>query len=516
MIEHFFVLMLENRSFDHMLGLSQIVGVDAATGQATAIEGLVGTEANRLISGLEIPVSDGAGYAMSVDPGHEFADVLEQLCGSSAIYRPGSPYPPITNSGFATSFARKWPTQDPATIMRCFRPDQIPVLYALATEFGVCDHWFSSLPGPTWPNRLFVHAASSSGLDGSPKGIEHVSAVLEGYKFRNGTTFDRLSAAGRKWHIVEGDELPQSLTLAGLIKSALDGHFLSMEEFARALAAPGFDDQYVFIEPNYGHVLYDGSNFKCGNSQHPLDDVTRGEKLLKYIYELIRNSPHWEKSALIITYDEHGGFFDHVPPPSAIAPQDNPSPSYGHNGFDFSQLGVRVPAVVVSPYTPAGLIDHAVHDHSSVPATLETLFGLDPLTGRDRAAEPLTAMFPLANPRSDAPTSLPSPADSGLPDCEGELEDRLAASLASSPEHLAGQVDDALVGFVQVAVARQLHLAAKVTGDLESAVASEGDRLLSAYQAITSKFDAVKFIHKTRQDYRSSRASLPDRPDVAP
>ena len=506
MIEHVFVLMLENRSFDHMLGFAGLRGIDAATGEQTVADGLTGREANRLQSGAEIPVSAGADWVIGVDPGHEFANVLEQLCGVGAAYAPGSPYPPIDNSGFAASFDQQAAGRDPAAIMQCFRPEQLPVLTALATSFGVCDRWFSSLPGPTWPNRLFLHASTSAGLDGSPKGVEHLTAVLGGYQFRNGTIFDRMSAAGLKWHIVEGDELPQSLTIAGLVNSALDGHFWSMDEFAAAISAPDFAEHYVFIEPNYGHVLYDGSNFKCGNSQHPLDDITRGEKLIKDVYELIRHSPHWEQSALIITYDEHGGFFDHVPPPVAIPPGDQPSPNYGHNGFDFSQLGVRVPAIVVSPYTPAGLIDHAVHDHSSVPASLEKLFGLAPLTDRDRAASPLTAMFPLAAPRSDTPPSLPNPANSGVPDCEGSLEEKLAASVAS-PGRLAERVDDALVGFVQVAVARQLHMAARVAGDLESAVASEGDRLLSTYQAITTKLDAAKFIHKTRQDYRAHRDS---------
>jgi phospholipase C len=506
MIEHVFVLMLENRSFDHMLGLAGIRGIDAATGEQRAVDGLVGNEFNRLPSGAEIAVGKGADWIMGADPGHEFTHVLEQLCGVGTAYTPGSAYPPINNSGFAASFAAQDPGRNPATVMQCFRPEQVPVLVALATSFGVCDRWFSSLPGPTWPNRLFLHAASSSGLDSSPVGIEHLSAVLAGYKFRNGTIYDRLNSAGLKWHIVEGDELPQSLTVAGLIDSALQDHFWDMQEFSAALSTPGFTDHYIFIEPNYGHVLYDGSNFKCGNSQHPLDDVTRGEKLIKDVYEMIRRSPYWEQSALIITYDEHGGFFDHVPPPAAAPPGDNPSPDYGHFGFDFSRLGVRVPAVVVSPYTPAGLVDHQVHDHSSVPATLEALFSLEPLTDRDRGAAPLTAMFPLAAARPDAPLTLPDPANSGLPDCEGSLGEKLAASL-TSPGNLAGRVDDALVGFLHVAIARQLHMAAKKTGDLESAVAAEGDRLLSTFGAITNKLEAAKFIEQTRQEYQAHKSS---------
>jgi len=355
---------------------------------------------------------------------------------------------------------------------------------------------------------LFVHAASSAGLDDSPTTLQSVETLLDGYKFANGTIYSRLEASGLDWRIVEGDSLPPSLTLGGMIRSAIEGRFISMAQLAAQVSDPSFQDRYVFIEPNYGHVLLDGSNFKCGNSQHPLDDVTRGERLVKDVYELIRNSPIWEKSLLIITYDEHGGFFDHVAPPSAKPPNDGPnSAEYSQHGFDFTRLGVRVPALIISAHTPRGTIDHSVHDHSSVLATLERLFGLAPLTDRDRGAVGLDSLFALAVPRTDAPTFLPPPAVSGIAECDEAGEEKLAGARAVAPDGLGGAVDPALVGFLHVAVARNLHLAAAASHDVDKAKEVEGERLLETYRGVQTKFDAAKYIHDVDRRYRAFRES---------
>jgi phospholipase C len=156
-------------------------------------------------------------------------------------------------------------------------------------------------------------------------------------------------------------------------------------------------------------------DFTCGNSQHPLDDVTRGERLIKQVYETIRNSPLWQESVLVITYDEHGGFFDHVEPPAAVAPGDPISDEdNNHHDFKFDRLGVRVPSVIVSPLIPRGTIDHTTYDHTSVLATVERLFGLRPLTERDSAANDFLHLFSLSSPRLDTPATLPEPAESGF------------------------------------------------------------------------------------------------------
>src|SRR5580658_9392660 len=163
-LKHIFVLMLENRSFDHLLGFSGITGADAVTGEPTAINGLTGQEANTH-NGQSHPVSKSVPTSMAFDPGHEFEHVLQQLTGTAPPLPAGGVYPPVTLSGFADPFVKSSGATDPGEVMQCFDPSQLPVLVTLAREFALCDHWFSSLPGPTWPNRFFVAAGTSGGLD---------------------------------------------------------------------------------------------------------------------------------------------------------------------------------------------------------------------------------------------------------------------------------------------------------------------------------------------------------------
>ncbi|HZH78239.1 MAG TPA: alkaline phosphatase family protein, partial [Archangium sp.] len=387
-IKNVFVLMLENRSFDHMLGFSGLTGTDAVTGERTRLNGLSGTESNSY-QGATYRVASPADRVMPVGPGHEFLDAVEQLCGPGASYPPGSVYPAINNSGFVANYVSS-PSQGEGhahgnfgDILKCYSPSQLPVLNALARDFAVCDNWFSSLPGPTLPNRFFLYAASSGGLDHSPSLREMAMwEMLSGFKFPKGSIFDalkrRLPDSG--FRIFTDGWLSMVGTLHGI--TSFDLH--PFEQFKKEVSAKNYPWAFTFIEPNYGDVV--GNTFTRGTSQHPLDDVTGGERLIKQTYEAIRNSPHWETSLLIITWDEHGGFYDHVAPPRAVAPGDNASSAHNQYGFTFEQYGVRVPAVVVSPLIPANVIDHRLYDHASVPATLERLFGLAPLTQRDARA----------------------------------------------------------------------------------------------------------------------------------
>jgi phospholipase C len=224
-IQHVFALVLENRSFDHMLGFSGITGVDAVNGEQRSIDGLVGTETNSY-RGKSYPVTHPADYAMPADPGHEFSDVLMQLAGENALYPKGGPYPQINNSGFVASYvasnSRKQITVNPAEVMKCYQPSQLPVLTALAQEFVVCDRWFSAMPGPTWPNRFFLHGASSGDLDDSPDlGQIAEWEIFHGFALPNGTIFDRLHAASVPWRIYAGDNFPQVRALAGINESDL-------------------------------------------------------------------------------------------------------------------------------------------------------------------------------------------------------------------------------------------------------------------------------------------------------
>ena len=173
---------------------------------------------------------------------------------------------------------------------------------------------------------------------------------------------------------------------------------------------------------------------------HPLDDVTRGEQLIKTVYETIRNSPHWERSMLIITFDEHGGFYDHVAPGPAVPPGDLLTTDYSEFGFKFDQLGVRVPALVISAHTPRGVIDHTLYDHTSILATVEHFHGLDHLTKRDKAANHLGHLVALEDARSDAPATLNPVATSDIPlSCEQDDEMAQDTLLAQRAELLTAQ-----------------------------------------------------------------------------
>ncbi len=399
-IEHVFFLMLENRSFDHMLGFSGIAGRDADTHAPTAINAPPTGISNSWM-GKSFPATPPAVDPLNVDPYHEFCDVLEQLCGTAATYSPGGPYPPINNSGFVSNFAEDAKSPSPGDVMQCFALGGLPVLSALAREFAVCDSWFCSMPGPTWPNRFFALGASSAGLDHSPTSAEtFIWNIADGFQFQNGSIFE----AGKrflffwkrklKWRIYAGNKI---FTLAHALKGIHIGDITRYSKFKEDVSDPHYPAQFTWIEPNYGHITTD---YIGGNSQHPLDGVTGGEALIRATYEAIRNSPLWESSLLIITWDEHGGFFDHVAPPRATPPGDKAQFDEANKyGFPFDQYGPRVPAVIISPLIPRNTIDHRPYDHSSALATVERLFHLRALTARDRTASDLRRLAELSVPR---------------------------------------------------------------------------------------------------------------------
>jgi phospholipase C len=442
-IKHVFVLMLENRSFDHMLGFSPITGTDAMTGTPTATLRATGDEKND-VGATVYQVTAGADNSLSPPgPGHEFEDVLVQLAGPGATYPSGGPYPAMNNSGYAASFASHG--GDPAEVMKCFTPGQLPVLNQLASEFAVCDHWFSSLPGPTFPNRFFVHAASSGGLDHSPSDAElSWWETVDGFSFPKGTIYDALDRAGLKYRFYACDRLPVVASLAGV--SLLDIHDFG-DHFAADIGDSDFASlQYVHLEPSYD-ILND---YRDGNSQHPLGDIRQGELFVKQAYEAIRNSPLWEDSLMIITWDEHGGFFDHVVPPPAVPPGDSAPATYNQHGFAFDQLGPRVPAIVISPRIPKNTVDHRVYDHASVPAAIERIFGVPPMTNRDQGVNAPNALLTLTEPRTDTPATL----------VEVAAGPAAAPSAPKTPQDPARPItDSSIVPFLQTAVIEDLKLA---------------------------------------------------------
>jgi phospholipase C len=402
-----FVLMLENHSFDNVFALSGISNIDAAT-----------SADSNTYNSTPYPVAPGAPSGMPTDPGHEFTDVVTQLAGANVTYQSGQPYPKINNSGYVFNYATTTTEGPPPTqgnwgaIMQCFDTQtDLPVIYTLATQFVICDHWFSSLPGPTWPNRYFVHGASSAGLDHSPSKLQMGEwETVDGFTYPNGSIYDALHAAQVPYALLQDTEpIGGAVPQVGSIHNLSPADVGSLTDFVSDLQKnQAYPYKYTFIEPNYGDMA--SGSYEGGSSQHPTDTVARGEQFIQTVYEAIRNNTSvWPNSLLIITYDEHGGFYDHVKPKKANPPADGAGSSLNQFGFDFTQLGVRVPAVIVSPWVAQGQVDKTVYDHSSVLATIETLFGLQPLTQRDKTANNLLHLI-SDTMRTDCPTTLPRPA----------------------------------------------------------------------------------------------------------
>src|SRR5581483_3305050 len=219
--------------------------------------------------------------------------------------------------------------------------------------------------------------------------------------------------------------------------------------------------------------------------------------------EAIRNSPHWERSVLLICFDEHGGFYDHVPPPAAVPPGDTMTDSYIEHHFQYDQLGVRVPAIVISPLVRRGVVDHTLYDHTSMLASVERLFGMKPLTKRDAAANDFLHLFSLDTPRDDAPTTLDAPAVNPDPlGCEEDDEDTEDKLLARRSELRLAQRHGryhgrrtadfrptaSQIGFAQVALLRILN----------TARAPERRQWIDQYKNIANGIDAALFMTEAR------------------
>jgi phospholipase C len=404
-IRHVVVIMLERRSFDCMLGLlypnrADFDGLKVGMANSWHQAGLpprriqVWTDPALTATSLCIP---------DPDPGGSFRDIFMQIRGLTDDGNP-SPGPP-SMSGFVDNYMRKHAPRlepDPDSVMHYFTPEQVPVISRLARAFGVSDRWHSSAPCPAWPNRFFVHTGTAGGFVNNSPG--HFPYLMH-------TVFGRLSAIGKDWRIYFHD-IPQSAALADLWND-VPRHFREFDtDFARDAAAGTLPD-YSFIEPRY---FADPFLNRLPNDEHPPHNVAYGEELIANVYNAVRFGPGWEQTLLVITYDEHGGCYDHVVPPMATPP-DNRRPDVP-DAYDFGTFGVRVPAVIVSPYVRAGSIIRppgaTPFDHTSIISTLRSLFNIGPLTARDAAAPDLLGSLgdqPLNNPpnRIVAPAVPPAP-----------------------------------------------------------------------------------------------------------
>lgn len=428
-IAHVVVLMLENRSFDSMLGRLYPGRAD--------FDGLSGQESNSW-NGQTIPVWTSADMSTesacipTPDPNELFVDMNEQIFGTGL----GPPSPP-TMAGFVANYM-KTATNDPRAVMHGFSPEQVPVLSTLAKSFGVSDRWHASAPNQTWPNRFFAHTGTAWG---------YVNNAPYHFPYTMPTIFNRLTERQRSWRIYHHD-FPQTATLAS-IWSELPDHLYSFEDDFMSDAMSGRLPNYSFIEPRFFSNLILN---RMPNDQHPPHNVAFGERLIARCYDAIRNGAGWAQTLFIVTYDEHGGIYDHVRPPAAVPPDEHAS-----DGFRFDRYGVRVPAVIVSPWMPAGTIvrppagSEYPFDHTSILSTLRALFDLGPpLTRRDEAAPHLVDSLSLAAPSNNGPPSLALPTISpsieeltaarqapanSLQQSLAELSDHLPAGSANVPLH---------------------------------------------------------------------------------
>jgi phospholipase C len=433
-IEHVVVLMLENRSFDHLLGYLDHPDPD--------FEGVPAGAHNLAGDGRPVPASN-LGLTHTVDPDHSHHGALRQLGSAGDV---------VHNGGFVVDYEARLDAQNAPAVMACLDPaTEAPALARLAREFAVCDHWFSSVPGETWPNRHFAHAATSGGTVNIELGL-----------YFEPTIFEQLDRRGSTWRIYY-DGPPEAWAFPKLwrTRTVVDfllrrpanriGNWFEFPTFMRHVEDEDLPD-YTFIEPAHNQVHSPPSGPRQTNSQHPhnnvhsSDDFREGDRLVARIYEALRNRPDLFATTLfVITYDEHGGLYDHVKPepctppgvPSVFSmtrvigrllrrlsdrlhhrPPDPP--------FRFDQLGVRVPTILVSPWIKPGTLVPTVFDHSSIPATVRALFApsAPSLTKRDKDAATFHGVV------EDAPLTHPRPVKPGpdgaspLPDLSAEAAPR--------------------------------------------------------------------------------------------
>jgi phospholipase C len=424
--KHVVVMMFENRSFDSMLGFLHENKKSALTNQP--FEGLTGDEYNLNRDDVKVPVfkiksTDVDAYHMPrKDPGEGFANTNFQLFGAAE-----KPFPKefTPNSGFVidyehqikntnledaekaanagenvpkifTQYAPDLLGVHESDIMGIYTPESLPVLSHLAKYYAVCDHWYCSAPTETLPNRAFTHFGTSDG-----------NLYDEVHSYGGTSIFMHLANHGKSWGIFGNNGKPYTVGFCQDIPSATavkngttktqslpqDCKVGSFDDFVTALETRTLPD-YTFLEPIWG---------KDGNSQHPNYNVAEGEQYLLQIYNAVKSSTYWEDTLLIITYDEHGGCYDHVTPPEGAA---SPAVSKAF-GFEFDRFGVRVPAVLISPWIEAGTVHRTKGkvpiDHTSILATLEEMFDLPALTARDSVAPHLLDVATLTEARTDDP-----------------------------------------------------------------------------------------------------------------
>jgi phospholipase C len=339
-IDHIVVLCMENRSFDHILGW-----LPGANGRQA---GLSYPDRNGVLRPTyHLGTFQGCGHP---DPDHSYS-------GARAEYHGGA--------------CDGWLTVNDEFSIGYYRQADLPFLGHAAPAWTACDNYFAATLGPTFPNRIYLHSAQTDRIDDS---ISLTSLP---------TIWDSLARAGvsRKYYYTD-------LPFLGLWGLKYVGISHTYDTFLRD-AASGNLPAVSYVEPSLFLETIDG----LSKDDHPHGDIRNGEATMNGVYRAVTQSPNWSRTVLVITFDEWGGFYDHVPP--TAAPDTNPALT-GLRGF-------RVPTLVISPYAQRGAVAHATYDHTSVLKLIEWRFGLPALTPRDAAARNLAEVLDFAAPNPAAP-----------------------------------------------------------------------------------------------------------------
>jgi phospholipase C len=373
-IQHVVVLMQENRSYDSYYGALHAEGQPASM-----VEPTVGNP-NPLVAGASIKPFLATAECTVADLNHSWNGTHQEFNGGQM-------------NGFTAA------NEDPADptgsrAMGYFDKGVLPFYYGIANEFAIADHYFASVLTQTFPNRFYLLTGTSFGHirnDYPPKG-----------GFTQKTVFQLLDQAKVSWKVYLASA--QIELLFSYVQHHLD-HVSTISQYYKDAAA-GKLPNVSFVESDpFGNVNHE-------SDEHPPSNVQVGEKFTHDIMTALVKSPDWLSSAMFLTYDEHGGYYDHVAPPAAPKP-DNIAPMLqpGDTPAAFDRYGIRVPAMVISPYAKKHYVSHTVYDHTSILHFIETRFGLPTLTNRDKAADPMLGMFDFTKASNPKPTIPNAPID---------------------------------------------------------------------------------------------------------
>jgi phospholipase C len=401
-IDHIVVVMMENHSFDNYLGHMNAAyhrtdiesAPDTATNPDTAIDGGVAPYMH-------------APHLCSLDTDHGWDGTHIEIDNGKmdgfAQRNEGTSLPAVPSGGlpldpaFATGGRSLW----------WYDQRDLPYYYELANTFAIADHYFCSVPGPTWPNRRFLYAGTSWGGT-----VTNLPTILEDeskypYPKVPASILDELESNKITWMYYSDGPLPTLDLLYAKPNSRWNRTVTASFAEFQAAASAGKLPSVSYVDPPLAII---GSGSEA--DEHPPGDVQLGQQFVSQVTKAVMSGPQWAHTALFITHDEHGGFYDHVAPPKACPPDDiKPMLVAGEtNASGFDLLGVRVVLLAVSPYSRKGYVGHHVYDHTSILRFIEARFDLPALTARDANAEPLTDLFDFKSPPAFlTPPSIPDP-----------------------------------------------------------------------------------------------------------